>query len=99
MGLINSRIREDDLLTELEHLNATYLNLYKTYEYVKAQEHMLLSENNYLKKQINSVIDRTNIDNFLSDHDNSILEDTFEKAYITKYHSYLETLIPDHIHR
>ena len=92
MGLINSRIRENDLLTELEHLNATYLNLYETYEYVKAKEIMLDNENKDLKNRLKRVISRTNIDNFLSDHDNSVLEDTFEKTYITRYHSYLETL-------
>tara|TARA_Y100000389_G_C16996698_1_gene287539 strand:+ start:99 stop:383 length:285 start_codon:yes stop_codon:yes gene_type:complete len=92
MGIFSSRLKENELLTELENLNVVYINLYNTYEYVKSQEQQLRSENDHLKNKIKRIMDTTNITTFLSDHDNSILEDTFEKAYITKYHSYLKTL-------
>ena len=93
MGIASSRIDENELLNEYEKLNVTYLNLYKTYEHVKAQEDVLRSENKDLQKQIKRLVDRKNVDNYLSGHDNSILEDTFEKEYILKYHTYLTNLI------
>ena len=92
MGAFSSRIKENDLLTELEKLNVEYMNLYKTYEYVKAREASLHSKNNDLRKQLNRILDHRNIDTFMTEHNNKILDDAFEMAYISKYHSYLETL-------
>ena len=76
MGIISSRIQENELLTELEHL--------------KSREQTLRSENEKLKMEMKHILDPKNIDSFLWYHGNSILEDTFEKKYITKYHSYIQ---------
>ena len=83
---------ERDLMARIDTLNANYSHLYKSYECKRHELNQIREENALLKAQMSLLLDEKNVENYVAKCDNTMLEDTFEKIYLSGYHAYLKTV-------
>lgn len=86
----------DDLRTRLDTVTAHYTNLYREYQETTDRNIDLTREVERLRgleSAMQRVLDDKNVSDYLVENENSMLEDAFEKIYISKYHAYLKALV------
>ena len=81
------------MLSKIDNVNAHYAQLYRIWQTTRRDMQAMEDQYKDLKQQLDTVTDRANIEKYLVDNENSMLEDAFEKVYISRYHEFLISTI------